>query len=132
MGKTRRKKRLLPYRKDDGFDPYDDHDDFESLKRESRLLERLDPDLLEYFTDLRGRGKPSAGRNKGNFTVGDYVTVNGLYGTITYGPYVSDFFQGDTYEIEMENGETITAVDDGDSIKRYVPPDKTDDGGDWI
>lgn len=111
---------------------YDNYDDFASIDRSMKAMKDLDPDLLEIFSDMGLSPKNKKSKKlfkKSNFAIGDQVNVKGLYGTIIYGPYKSALNK-DTYEIETEDNQIITAEDDGKSITIYVPPieeDKDDD-----
>lgn len=97
------------------------------------FLMSLDPDLREYFDDVRlvKSTSKSTRKKKANFSIGDQVEVNASYGTIILGPYNSDNGK-DTYEIECEDGGMITAEDDGNSIKIYVPPIEENEDDDLL
>lgn len=103
---------------------YDEYDDFGSFNRSAKAMKDLDPDLLEIFDDIGLNPKNKKSKSvskKSNFAVGDQVSIKGTYGTIIYGPYKSASNK-DTYEIETEDNQLITAEDDGKSISIYVPP----------
>ncbi|MNC01745.1 hypothetical protein D3C81_500640 [compost metagenome] len=98
--------------------------------KKSRAMKDLDPDLLEYFDDIRlSKNKKSSSKStKSRFAIGDQVCVGSSYGTIVLGPYKSASNK-DTYEIETEDNQFITAEDDGKAITEYIPPEeeKSDD-----
>lgn len=115
------------------------------VKRRNRLVEQknndiddmsflndLDPELINYIKDSRlVKLKKSKKKKKANFNIGDSVEIKDNYGTIIYGPYESENGK-DNYEIECENGEIITAEDNGVSIKRYIPPIEEEDDDDGL
>jgi hypothetical protein len=89
------------------------------------LSDVLDDDLMELFDDLIIKkknivSKKSNLKSKSRFKIGDQVNVNNTFGTIIYGPYKSSNNK-DTYEIETEENQIITAEDNGDNITPYVP-----------
>lgn len=102
---------------------YNEYDDIDSFSREAKMFGDLDPDLKEFFNDIRlvKKKKTKKKTKKANFAIGDQVEIRGVFGTIIYGPYTSDK-EKDSYEIETEDGSITTAEDDGVSIKIYVPP----------
>lgn len=123
---TKRRNRLV--------NRYNDTNDMDFLSREFKMLEDLDPDLREYFNEARlvkSTKTKKQRKKKARFSIGDQVEVNNVYGTIIYGPYPSDKGK-DTYEIECENGDIITAEDDGVSIKAYVPPVEKEEDDDLL
>ena len=78
---------------------------------------------MEYFDDIRKPRKlKKTSQKNANFFVGDIVTVGGSHGTVIYGPYVGDNNKA-TYEVEMEDGDIITIIDDGKSIVKYSSPE---------
>lgn len=104
------------------YDNYDTMDD--SFSRKARMFGDLDPDLKEFFDDIRLVKKKKTTKKKkkkANFAVGDQVEIRGVFGTIIYGPYSSENGK-DSYEIETEEGGITTAEDDGSSIQMYIPP----------
>lgn len=103
---------------------YSSFDEMDSFTREAKMFGDLDPDLKEYFDDIRLVKKNKTTKKKtkkANFAIGDQVEVRGVFGTIIYGPYASENGK-DSYEIETEEGGITTAEDDGVLIKAYVPP----------
>lgn len=108
-------------------------DETEFLSRADKAMASLDPDLYEFFDDMRlGKSKKKkTSKKKGKFAIGDNVNVAGTFGTVIYGPYQSDSGK-DTYEIETEDNGIITAEDDGKSISVYVPPVEDQEDEDLI
>ena len=89
-------------------------------QRMKKMLEYLGPEMMEYFDDLRPSKKLKKKDNvKGNFSVGEIVTVGNSHGTIIYGPYKAENKKVQ-YEIEMEDGDIITVEDDGEKIVKYA------------
>lgn len=108
------------------------NDDF--VSRADKAMEGLDPDLYEFFDDMRlgkSKKKSKVKKKKARFAVGDSVNVGETFGTIIYGPYHTE--SGiDTYEIETEDGKIITSEDDGTAISIYVPPIEEEEKDDLL
>lgn len=108
--------------------------DLDFVSRADKAMEGLDPDLYEFFDDMRlgkSKKKTKTKKKKAKFAVGDTVNVKDTFGTIIYGPYQTD--SGiDTYEIETEDGKIITSEDDGFSISVYIPPVEEEEKDDLL
>lgn len=103
-------KRRLAGQHNDGIDDMD-------------FLNDIDPELSEYLNGsrlLKSTDQNKSRKKKASFSIGEHVEIDNKYGTIIYGPYHSDNGE-DTYEIECEDGDIVTAEDNG-SIEIYVPP----------
>ena len=91
-------------------DDEDDEDEI-SLEKEEEIIKNLDDDLVKYFGDAKIITKKKLNNNfkknkKSDFTIGQKVNINGIYGKIIFGPY--EINNKLMCEIELENGNIVS------------------------
>ena len=102
------------YQNDEEYDAnfFDDViDDEESPESEQRLINKLDDELIEYFSDARIIIKKTLKKNKKKkekviYTIGQTVNIGTKKGIIIYGPYEVD--GKSMYEIEIDDNGVIS------------------------
>ncbi|MFW6015122.1 MAG: hypothetical protein ACOCRK_01640 [bacterium] len=96
------------------FDTLDENDEDLELTRESKLLDKLDPELVEYFSEARLIKKRSLGKKIKNksklYKTDDKIKYNNTTATIIYGPYKVG--NKKMYEIETKSGDVMSISED--------------------